>query len=209
VVGGRKATQLFLVNYGCIPVHVWGSRAVCPRQPDWVCFDLDPPSDTFAEAARAGLLLKKTLDALDLASFPKTSGGKGLHVFVPIQVGPDADEVLAFAAALADRLAAAYPDQLTTESRIRRRGGRVYVDSFRNAYAQTVVAPYSVRRRPGAPVSAPLDWSEVRPSLDPGRFTISTMPARIREADPWAGFFRRRQSLRSAVQAVTRLDLAA
>ena len=95
------------------------------------------------------------------------------------------------------------------EPRIRRRGQRVYIDTLRNAYAQTVVAPYSVRRRPGATVSTPLDWSEVRPSLDPDRFTLKTMPARVRETDPWADFFRRRQSLRPAWRAVRDLDLAA
>jgi bifunctional non-homologous end joining protein LigD len=205
VVGGRKDTQLFLVNYGCIPIHVWGSRATAPRRPDWVCFDLDPPGEAFADAARAALRLKAALDALGLRSFPKTSGGKGLHVFVPIRVGPDADEVLDFAAGLAARLAAAFPGELTTESRIARRGGRVYLDALRNAYAQTVVAPYSVRRRAGAPVSTPLDWAEVRPGLDPGRFTIRTVPARLRRADPWADFFRRRQSLRPALRTLRQL----
>jgi len=205
VVGGRKATQLFLVNYGCIPVHVWGSRAASPRQPDWVCFDLDPSSGKFIEAARAGLRLKGALDTLGLVSFPKTSGGRGLHVFIPIRVGPDADEALAFASGLATRLASSYPEELTTEPRLNRRRGRVYLDPFRNAYAQTVVAPYSVRRRPGAPVSAPLSWAEVEAGLDPNRFTIATMPARARMRDPWAGFFGHRQSLGPALQALRHL----
>ncbi|HKD12247.1 MAG TPA: hypothetical protein VKE50_09230, partial [Thermoanaerobaculia bacterium] len=84
VVGGKIETQLALVNLGCIAVHVWGSRASDPRRPDWVCFDLDPDSGKFADAARAGLQLKAALDALRLVSFAKTSGKKGLHVFVPI-----------------------------------------------------------------------------------------------------------------------------
>jgi bifunctional non-homologous end joining protein LigD len=204
VVGGRKETQLYLVNYGCLPVHVWGSRATAPRRPDWVCFDLDP-AEKFADAVRAALRLKDALDALGLPSFPKTSGGRGLHVLVPIRVGPDVDEVLDFAARLAGRLAAAFPEELTTASRVARRGGRVYVDPFRNAYAQTVVAPYSVRRRAGAPVSTPLDWSEVRATLDPARFTIRSLPPRLRRADPWADFFRRRRSLAPALRALRRL----
>lgn len=205
VVGGQKATVLFLANYGNLPLHVWGSRAGSPRQPDWLCFDLDPAGERFADAVRAARRLKAALDALALRAFIKTSGGKGLHVLVPLRVGPDADEVLAFAVRLAGHLASAYPEELTTEARVARRGGRVYVDAFRNAYAQTVVAPYSVRRRPGATVSTPLDWDEVRPTLDPTRFTIRTVPGRLRQRDPWAGFFRHRQSLRPALRALERL----
>ena len=88
VVGGLKDTQLALVNLGCIPVHVWASRASHPQQPDWMVFDLDPTSGKFADAAKAGLLVKNELDALGLASFPKTSGSRGLHVFVPLRLGP-------------------------------------------------------------------------------------------------------------------------
>ena len=153
VVGGRRETQLALANLGCIALHVWGSRKDTPRQPDWVCFDLDPDSGTFADAARAALRVKQALDALELESFVKTSGSRGAHVFVPIRIGPDADEVKEFAIALGAHLARAYPDELTDETRIAKRHGRVYLDPFRNGFAQTVVAPYSVRRRPRAPVS--------------------------------------------------------
>ncbi|HEX9149003.1 MAG TPA: hypothetical protein VF958_07570, partial [Thermoanaerobaculia bacterium] len=151
VVGGKKETQLALANLGCIAVHVWGARAPTPRQPDWVCFDLDPDSGKFADAALAGLKVKTALDALDLVSFAKTSGKKGLHVFVPIRVGPDADEVRWFADALGTKLAAAYPKELTMEVSIAKRKGRVYLDPFRNGFAQTVVSPFCVRRAPRAP----------------------------------------------------------
>src|ERR1700740_2871911 len=108
VVGGSRQTQLALANLGCIAVHVWGSRSRSPRKPDWVCFDLDPESGQFADAVGAALRVKEALDALRLVSCAKTSGGKGLHVFVPIRVGPDCDEVLAFAQAVAARLASAF-----------------------------------------------------------------------------------------------------
>jgi bifunctional non-homologous end joining protein LigD len=186
-------------------VHVWGSRARTPRQPDWVCFDLDPASGEFADAARAGLKLKEALDALRLRSFAKTSGRKGLHVFVPIRVGPDADEVRDFAEQLGRVMAHAYPDLMTTEFSIAARKGRVYLDAARNAFAQTVAAPYCVRRRPGAPVSAPLAWSEVDPALDPGRFGMRTMAARLRRPDPWKTFFTSRQSLAAARVAVSKM----
>jgi bifunctional non-homologous end joining protein LigD len=205
VVGGRLETQLALVNLGCIAVHVWGSRAAEPRQPDWVCFDLDPDSGSFADAARAGLRVKAALDALDLVSFAKTSGKKGLHVFVPIRSGPDSDDVRGFAETLGHRLAAAFPKELTMETRIAARKGRVYMDPFRNGFAQTVVAPYSVRHAPGAPVSTPLAWSEVDPKLKPATFHIGNFRERMKEADPWAKFFSKRQSLAAALKAVRSL----
>ena len=205
VVGGRLETQLALVNLGCIAVHVWGSRAATPRQPDWVCFDLDPDSGRFADAARAALRVKEALDALRLRSFPKTSGKKGMHVLVPIEVGPDADEVRGFAARLGRLLARSYPDELTTEFSIKARRGRVYLDPARNGFAQTVAAPWCVRRAPHAPVSTPLAWSEVDQALEPTRFTMATIAARVARADPWKDFFRARQSLRRALTAVTRL----
>src|ERR1700736_3346928 len=106
VVGGSLATQLALANLGCIAVHVSGSRAASLRKPDWVCFDLDPQSGKFRDAVRAALYVKEVLDVLKLVSFPRTSGSRGLHVFVPIRVGPDVDEVLSFAEALVTRVAA-------------------------------------------------------------------------------------------------------
>jgi bifunctional non-homologous end joining protein LigD len=195
VVGGRRDTQLALANLGCIAVHAWGSRAAAPRRPDWVCFDLDPESGRFADAAAAGLLVREALDALGLASYPKTSGGRGLHVFVPIRPGPDADEVLAFAREICRRLAIGHPDSLTVEARIARRGGRVYLDAARNGFAQTVVTPYSVRARPHAPVSTPLAWPEVKGSLDPTKFHLGNFLRRLEKADPWEGFWKRRQTL--------------
>jgi bifunctional non-homologous end joining protein LigD len=205
VVGGRLETQLALANLGCIAVHVWGARASAPRQPDWVCFDLDPSSERFEDAIEAALKVKEALDALELASFPKTSGGKGLHVFVPIRRGPDADEVLAFAEALGGKLAQAFPKLFTSESRIASRKGRVYLDPFRNGFAQTVVAPYSVRRRPGAPYSKPLSWRDVRSGLQPGKFTLGTYARDLAKADPWRDFWKTRQPLARAMRAVRTL----
>lgn len=205
VVGGSLATQIALVNLGCIAVHVMATRAGSPRQPDWVCVDIDPESGEFADAARAGLLVKEALDALQLVSFAKTSGSRGMHVLVPIRRGPDADEVLSFARSLVARVAAAYPDKLTVEHSVAARRGRVYLDPFRNGFAQSVVAPYSVRRREHAPISTPLDWSEVRPELVPSRFNIGNFKKRFARSDPWEDFFRSRQSIKSATRLLSRL----
>ena len=205
VVGGKLETQLALANLGCIAVHVWASRADDLDRPDWVCFDLDPDSGRIADAVGAALKVKQALDALGLSSFVKTSGGKGLHVFVPIQRGPTADEVTWFAKELGTRLAAAWPKELTMEMRIVARKGRVFLDSFRNAFGQTVVSPYSVRRREHAPVSTPLLWSEVVPSIRAEDFTIGNFAQRLKKPDPWADFFRRRQTLKRALDALKRL----
>jgi bifunctional non-homologous end joining protein LigD len=205
VVGGSLETQLALANLGCIAVHVMGSRAGSPRQPDWACFDIDPESGRFGDAARAGLYVKEALDALKLKSFAKTSGSRGLHVLVPIRNGPDSSAVLSFAEEVGRRVAAAHPDELTVEHSIAARRGRVYLDPFRNGFGQTVVAPYSVRRREKAPVSTPLEWSEVKPTLVPSDFNIRNFARRLERSDPWKDFFRSRQSLAKATRLIRRL----
>jgi bifunctional non-homologous end joining protein LigD len=205
VVGGALATQLALANLGCIAVHVSGSRASSLRKPDWVCFDLDPQSGKFSDAARAGLQLKEILEALKLESFPKTSGSRGLHIFIPIRTGPDVAEVLSFAEALVARVAAQHPKELTVEHSIAARKQRVYLDPYRNGFGQTVVAPYSVRRRPRAPFSMPLAWADVRPALDPSDFNIGNYEKHLNARDPWQDFFKSRQPLTTAIRALKKI----
>lgn len=204
VVGGSLTTQLALVNLGCIAVHAASSRSQFPRRPDWVCMDIDPESGKFADAVRASYAVKGALDELGLVSFVKTSGGRGLHVLVPIRAGPDANEVLTFAKLLGAQVADAHPKELTVEHSIPARRGRVYLDPFRNAFGQTVVTPYSVRRRERAPISTPLDWSELRPGLDPSDFNLGNFARRLRRTDPWIDFFAHRQSLAEASRTLTR-----
>jgi bifunctional non-homologous end joining protein LigD len=204
VVGGRLETQIAMVNLGCIPIHVTGSRASNFPKPDWICFDLDPGSGKFSDAAEAGLIVKEALDALEVASFPKTSGSRGLHVFVPIRVGPSSDDVLRFAEKLVARLAADHPKELTVEHAIADRGDRVYLDPFRNGAVQTVVTPYSVRRKPHAPFSMPLAWSEVKPSLDPATFNLGNFRERLKRKDPWANFFESRQNFAAALKRLNK-----
>jgi len=205
VVGGSLETQIALVNLGCIPIHVTGSRAKTFPKPDWICFDLDPMSESFQDAASASVYVKKVLDELHLLSFAKTSGSRGLHIFVPIAAGPTADEVLKFAEKLVSMVAKTYPKELTVEHSIAARGDRVYLDPFRNGSVQTVVAPYSVRRKPHAPVSTPLEWAEVRSLKDPATFNMKSFAKRLKKKDPWADFFRRKQSLRTALSGLDRL----
>jgi bifunctional non-homologous end joining protein LigD len=196
VVGGSLETQIALVNLGCIPVHVWGSRAEHPDKPDWMVFDLDPGSGKFADSANAGMLFKKALDEIGLASFPKTSGSRGLHVFVPLRVGPSFDQVREFATKLCERLAAEHPDTLTMEQRITARKGRVFLDAMRNSFGATVAAPYSARRRPKASFSMPLRWKDVSTDLDPSEFNLGNYKKHLARSDAWKDFFQHRQSLK-------------
>lgn len=205
VVGGKLATQLALVNLGCIPVHLTNTRAKTYPKADWICFDLDPGSGKFADAARVALLVREALDKVGLRSFPKTSGSRGVHVFVPIRLGPPAQEVLRFAEQFAASLARANPKQVTVEHSIAARGDRVYLDPFRNGPLQTVVSPYSVRRKPHAPVSTPLAWSEVSEKLDPTSFNLGNFRARTKKKDPWQDFFSSRQSLSSAMARMKKM----
>ena len=197
LVGGSRQTTIAMVGLGCIALHVMNARRAMLRKPDWLAFDLDPSDGGFADAARAGLLLGKLLDELGLVSYPKTSGSRGLHVFVPLRPRYTDDQVLAFASRVGAELAERAPALVTVEHSKARRGRRLFADAFRNAFAQTIVSPYSVRRRPQAPVSAPLAWDEVRATLDPERFNVRTFE-RLRGAhDPWKDFWRSRQSLPS------------
>ena len=204
VLGGALATQIAMCNLGCIPVHVLGSRAKTFPKPDWVCFDFDPMSGNFADAAKAGLLAKSLLEDIGLVSFPKTSGSRGLHVFIPIRIGPTAKEILHFAEDFVARLAALHPNELTIAHAIADRGERVYLDPFRNGTVQTVVSPYSVRRKVHAPVSTPLLWSEVKPTLNPANFNIGNF-VKLKRKDPWANFFSSRQNLKSAIATLKKL----
>jgi bifunctional non-homologous end joining protein LigD len=195
IVGGARRTLLATVNLGCIAIHVMNCRVSSQSHPDWVAFDLDPSSGEFSDAARSGRVLRQLLDDFGLRSYPKTSGGRGLHVFVPLRPGADQDTVRAFARCVASTIEARCPELVTVAMSKRSRDGRVFVDWLRNAFGQTIVAPFSVRCRPRAPVSTPLDWDEVRPKLDPSRYNMRTIERRLAQVDPWNDFWRHRQAL--------------
>jgi bifunctional non-homologous end joining protein LigD len=185
----NAATLVYLANYNVVSVHVWQSRLPATERPDQVIFDLDPAGDDFPLVRSTARALKSALEARSLHAYIKTTGSRGLHVVVPISVGPDFETVHVFAEHVAQHLAATDPDHLTTEFIKQRRGGRLFLDVNRNAYAQTAVAPYSVRERRGAPVAMPIAWSE----LDDDALRSDTVNLRnvwewLREHDdPWAG----------------------
>ena len=197
---GTAAAFVYLANQACVTPHVWLSRADKIFNPDQLIFDLDPPSGGFEDARRAALQVRDLLAELGLPAFVRTSGGKGLHVLVPLDRSEPYEGVRPFAESVAAELARRDPDRLTTEFRKEARKGRLFLDVTRDAYAQTTPATYAVRARPGAPVATPLDWSEVEDRrVTPDRFTLRTVPKRLeRDGDVWKGLKRRARSIRAA-----------
>lgn len=194
----KEETLALLAEQACITPHVWLSTREDLSAPDQLVFDLDPATPDVGLVQHAALSLRDHLDDLGLTSFVKTTGSRGFHVHVPLERGDDYDDVRSFARELARHMADQDPDRLTVEQRKNKRGDRVYLDVLRNAYGQTVVPPYATRARPGAPVAAPLDWSEVHRTA-PDHYTIATIGRRIgRHDDPWADFARHAQSLDDA-----------
>ncbi len=194
---------LWMANMGCIDMNAWYSRVDRPHRPDWVLFDLDPPDGApFADCVQVALLVREMLEALELASFVKTSGADGMHVLVPISRRHTWDETQTFARVVAGALARAYPGLVTTEFRKAKRVG-VLIDANQNGEGKTIASVYSVRPRSGAPVSTPLRWDEVRPDLNPAAFTMAAVLERIeRLGDLFAPVLELDQSLKAALRTL-------
>ncbi len=189
------ATLLYLADQAALTLHRWLSRAGDVDRPDRMVFDLDPAGDDFPAVREAAGLLGELLDELKLPSALMTTGSRGLHVVVPLSGHQDFDDVREFARNVADVLAAERPDRLTTAARKKDRGDRLYLDIQRNAYAQTAVAPFTVRALPGAPVATPLSWDQLDdPALHARRWTIADAVDQARTR-PWAGITGRARSL--------------
>jgi bifunctional non-homologous end joining protein LigD len=192
-----------LVQFGVLELHPWNSRADDPERPDRIVIDLDPGPDVErARVAAAARGVRDLLTALGLVSFARTTGGKGLHVVVPIRPQASWDEVKAFSRDLVAALATTAPDDFVLTATKAKRRGRIFLDYLRNARGATAVASYSPRARPGAPVAMPIAWRDVDGDLDPMAFTVLTVPRLLaRGADPWRDFFRTKQSLTAAMRA--------
>jgi bifunctional non-homologous end joining protein LigD len=172
---------LWMVNMGCIDMNTWYSRVDKPDRPDFVLFDLDPSPDVgFAETIEVALYVKQALDALRLVSVPKTSGSEGMHVLVPIERRHTYDDTREFAEIVAGAIARAHRGLATTEwSKSKRRG--VLIDSNQNGEGKTIASAYSVRPKPGAPVSTPLRWDEVSEKLNPAIYTMEVVLSRVEQ----------------------------
>ena len=174
-----EATLVYMANLGCIEINPWLSRLQHLDYPDYFVIDLDPEDIPFAKVIETALAVREVLDRAGAVSFPKTSGATGMHIYVPLGAKYDYDTAGGFAKVIATLAHHKVPDftSLLRSPRLRQR--KVYLDFLQNKPGQTLAAPYSIRPRPGATVSAPLKWEEVKPGLDPGRFTIATMPGRL------------------------------
>ncbi|MFI6348110.1 non-homologous end-joining DNA ligase [Streptomyces sp. NPDC050560] len=198
-------TLLYLAGQACVTLHRWQSRAARPDHPDHLVFDLDPPEHDFAPVRDAARLVRDFLDRLGLPAVAMTTGSRGVHVLTPLDGHADFDTVRDFARAAADALAAAHPDRLTTAVRRNERGGRLYLDIQRNGYAQTAVAPYTVRAKPGAAVAAPLTWEQLDdPRVDSRTWTMENAVEQAR-TKPWSGAATRGRSLGPARRRLEKL----
>ncbi|MBO0724440.1 MAG: non-homologous end-joining DNA ligase [Blastocatellia bacterium] len=195
------ATLLYVTNLGAIERHPWNSRARNLDHPDWAVFDLDPGEGVeFAAICEVAMILKEIVGRAGLECFAKTSGSRGIHVYAPLKPVHGYEEVADFAERVASIVASERPDLATVERSLRKRPpSSVYVDHFQNARGKSVVAPYSARPRTGAPVSAPLDWAEVRRGkITPQDFTIENMRKRIeRKGDLFKPALKLKQRLRA------------
>ena len=186
----------WLGQMSALTIHMWSSRDGSLEEPDWILFDLDPAKGKGIEQAiEAAGVMRKLLENLELPSVPKTSGKRGIHVFVPLASGYTHEQVADFACSIAAAVASSVPG-ITVERSLAQRRGRLYLDCMQNGYGKTVVAPYSLRAIAGAPVSAPLKWSEITKKLDPSKFNLRTMPNRLAKVgDLFAEIFKKKAKL--------------
>ncbi|XXX79497.1 non-homologous end-joining DNA ligase [Sorangium sp. So ce134] len=203
LVADSAEALVSLAQMKILEIHTWNSTTSRLEKPDRVVFDLDPdPAVAWERVIAAALLLRERLAELGLESFVKTTGGKGLHVVVPLAPSSGWDECLAFTKALAGDIARREPKRYTIAVSKAQRKGKIFIDYLRNTRGATSVAAYSTRARPGAPVSAPLSWDELGPEARSDRFTLRSLPERLAalRADPWAGYAEVRQKITAAMR---------
>jgi bifunctional non-homologous end joining protein LigD len=199
LVDSREAL-LWMVQFHCIDMNAWYSRIDKPDRPDFVLFDLDPPDDGFAAAAEVALLVHDELEGLGLDAYPKTSGAGGMHVLVPIARRSTFAETHEFAELLSKRLEQLHPGVVTTEWLKEKRQG-VFLDYHQNGWGKTIASAYSVRPKPGAPVSTPLRWDELQEGVDDRAFTMAAVVERVeREGDLFEPVLHGRQQLGPALE---------
>ncbi len=196
VIGGDRAALVYLVNLGYLSAHPWSSTVEAADRPDMMLFDLDPTEIAFREVRNAALLVRSLLAGFKIRSWVKTSGGRGLHVLVPLEPAHSFEQVLAAAETITRMARQREPSLFTFDMRRARRRGKILIDVLRNRRGATLVSPYAVREFPGAPISAPLEWSELERGIYPEDFHIGNIRERLRaRGDLLGDFFKHPQSL--------------
>ncbi len=205
IICNDRATLIYLANLACIDQNPWMSRIGSLDNPDFALIDLDPTEGCpYSQIVEAAQLVKKTLDLVGLAGYPKTTGGDGMHIYIPLEPIYTYEQVRSFAELLSILVINQKPDLFTTPRTVsRRKKAKVYFDYLQISSAKTIAAPYVLRAHPGAPVSTPLDWSEVKAGLEPGQFNIRNAMDRFdRTGDLFEGVLTKPQRLEPALERV-------
>lgn len=188
---------LHFVNLGTIEQHPWHSTVKRLDNPDWIAIDLDPKRAPWENVLQVALMVKEVADEVGLEAFPKTSGSSGIHIYVPLKPTNEYDKVAEFARLFASEVAQRAPKIATVERTIaKRKSTQVYVDWMQNARGKSLAAAFTARAKPKAPVSMPLTWKQVERGVKITDFTITNVPELLKKGDPWADFFKSRQSLK-------------
>jgi bifunctional non-homologous end joining protein LigD len=201
-----EASLLYMASLGCIEMNPWHSRVSSPQMPDWCVIDLDPGEISFSKVIETALVVRKVLDSLQIPSYPKTSGSTGIHIYIPLGAKYNYLQSRQLAELIANLVHNELPSFTSLLRNPGKRRDKIYIDFLQNREIQTICAPYSVRPKKGATVSAPLDWSEVKPGLKISQFTMKTIKDRVkREGDLFDGVLSERIDLNAVLQQLAAL----
>jgi len=202
----NEASLLYIASLGCIEMNPWSSTAKNSDNPDWCIIDLDPDENSFEQVIQAARVTKEILDAIEILSFCKTSGSSGLHIYIPLGAKYSYHDSKEFARRIARIVHAELPHFTSIERKTAHRGGNMYIDFLQNRPQATVAAPYSLRPKHGATVSAPLHWDEVKKGLKLSQFNLSNMPARLKkEGDLFKGVLGKGINIQKAIKKIENL----
>jgi len=198
-----KETLLYMANLGCIEINPWNSTIQHIENPDWLVIDIDPDQQDFTEVVKTALTVKDVMDELETECLCKTSGATGLHVYIPLGAQYDYDSTKILAELIAKEVQSRLPDTTSLERSIKKRDHKIYIDYLQNRRGQTLAAPYSVRPKPGAPVSTPLEWSEVNDKLHPSQFTIKNALSRFeKKGDLWTPVLEKGANVKKIIKKI-------
>ena len=204
MICSNEASLIYMVNLGCIELNPWHSRVQKPNYPDWSIIDLDPGEISFEKVVETAIVVKKVLDTLQVPSFPKTSGSTGIHIYVPLGAKYNYEQSKQFAELVATLAHEELPSFTSLVRNPEKRKDKIYIDYLQNRPIQTICSPYSVRPKPGATVSAPLHWSEVKKGLNIKQFTINNIYDRVQqEGDLFEGILEKNIDLNKVLKALS------